>query len=302
MARTLGLRTVALAAVAMLTACATPRERIDWVAYEASLRSIGDLRTETAPVDAPFSNDDLVRNFARIALRHEADIRQAGSDSNARPNPLQRWEGPIRYSLLGEGATAEDLDEIDTLMARVGALTGLEVSPTSIGSNLIVLITKPGERRGIQAVLSEHHPALGQSFALWRDNPEIVCAATNLIAERNRHEIIFGVIMIGDEVRGLLRQSCLHEEIIQALGLGNDHPAVRPSIFNDDEEFALLTLHDEWLVRLLYDRRLRLGMTEREAVPVLRRILPGLRPDTVVGDPDRDLPPPHPGPVVRSTS
>jgi hypothetical protein len=36
----------------------------------------------------------------------------------------------------------------------------------------------------------------------------------------------------------LLRLSCLHEEIAQGLGLPNDSPRARPSIFNDDEEFA----------------------------------------------------------------
>ncbi|MEL6775220.1 MAG: DUF2927 domain-containing protein, partial [Pseudomonadota bacterium] len=70
-----------------------------------------------------------------------------------------------------------------------------------------------------------------------------------------------------------------HEEITQVLGLGNDHPEVRPSIFNDDEEFALLTEHDEWLVRLLYHDRLRPGMTEDEALPIVREVIGQLRPE-----------------------
>ncbi|MEM9783464.1 MAG: DUF2927 domain-containing protein [Pseudomonadota bacterium] len=278
----------------ILAGCASPRDNVDYAAYEAALRALGDLRTDTAPVDAPFSNEDLVRNFARIALRHEADIRLAGSESNAAPNPLQRWERPIRYSLFGSAATLRDMKEVDGFMGRIGRLTGLPVVPATTAPNLIVLITSSEERDAVQAALNQHHPALGRSFALWRSSPEIVCAATNLIAGANRHEIVFGLIMIGEEVRGLLRQSCLHEEITQALGLGNDHPAVRPSIFNDDEEFALLTLHDQWLIRLLYDQRLSPGMTEREAVDVLRRILPDLRPSGGAGDPRGDLPPPHP--------
>jgi len=56
------------------------------------------------------------------------------------------------------------------------------------------------------------------------------------------------------------------------MGLSNDSPDARPSIFNDDEEFALLTRHDELLLQILYDRRLRPGMTEAEAAPIVRRI------------------------------
>jgi hypothetical protein len=66
--------------------------------------------------------------------------------------------------------------------------------------------------------------------------------------------------------------SCLHEEMAQALGLPNDSPTARPSIFNDDEEFALLTRHDELLLRILYDRRLQPGMTKKQAVPIVRQI------------------------------
>jgi hypothetical protein len=70
----------------------------------------------------------------------------------------------------------------------------------------------------------------------------------------------------------LLRLSCLHEEIAQGLGLPNDSPRARPSIFNDDEEFALLTGMDEDMLRLLYNPALRPGMTEEEARPILREL------------------------------
>jgi len=43
--------------------------------------------------------------------------------------------------------------------------------------------------------------------------------------------------------------------------LANDSPSARPSIFNDDDEFALLTTHDEMLLKMLYDKRLSAGMT-----------------------------------------
>ena len=81
-----------------------------------------------------------------------------------------------------------------------------------------------------------------------------------------------------DEQEGVLRSSCIHEELKQTLGLMNDDPDVRPSIFNDDQEFALLTEHDEILLRILYDRRLRPGMQADEARPLLPEIISEIRP------------------------
>jgi hypothetical protein len=64
----------------------------------------------------------------------------------------------------------------------------------------------------------------------------------------------------------------MHEEIAQALGLANDSPRARPSIFNDDEEFALLTGQDELMLRMLYSPELQAGMTEAEARPIIQTL------------------------------
>ena len=78
--------------------------------------------------------------------------------------------------------------------------------------------------------------------------------------------------MIRAEHPDLLRLSCLHEEIAQGLGLANDSPRARPSIFNDDEEYALLTRQDELMLRILYSPELRPGMSLAEAEPIVRML------------------------------
>ena len=80
------------------------------------------------------------------------------------------------------------------------------------------------------------------------------------------------VAVVRAELPDALRLSCYHEELAQGLGLANDSPRARPSIFNDDEEFAWLTKMDEKLLRILYDPRLRPGMTEAEAGPLVETI------------------------------
>jgi hypothetical protein len=272
------VRLSSAAAVAALAACSSQPSAYDYREYERALTAVGDLRTETAPADAPFSNDDLVRNFSRIALRHEVNIEEAGSEGNSAPNPLQRWEGAIRWGLYGRGAGPDDHAEVRDFLGRISDLTGLEVLEVDNDVNLMILITEPSERPAFSQALRRLYPALADGFDTWRTSNRVVCMASNLFSEMDEDVIVFGMIVIGSEVTGLLRRSCLHEEITQALGLGNDHPEVRPSIFNDDEEFALLTEHDEWLLRILYDDRLAPGMSEAEAIPVVREIVDELRP------------------------
>jgi hypothetical protein len=75
--------------------------------------------------------------------------------------------------------------------------------------------------------------------------------------------------LVRTEHPDLTRRACYHEELAQGLGLANDDQNARPSIFNDDEEFALLTSHDELLLKILYDPRLQPGMSADEARPIV---------------------------------
>ena len=80
------------------------------------------------------------------------------------------------------------------------------------------------------------------------------------------------IVLIRAEHPPLTRLSCVQEEMAQAMGLPNDSPEARPSLFNDTFEFALLTEHDAILLRMLYDPRLRPGMTADEVRPLLPAI------------------------------
>jgi len=269
-------RFLVLVALVFVAGCDTRPSSRDYAAYQAALRATGDLRVDKAPADVPYTPEDLVVNFERIALHHEADASVPGSEENWAANPLMRWEGPIYWRIFGEAATDDDRTEVRTLMRRLAELTGLQIEEAGIGVNFMILITKPSERAEFAKTLAAINPALADTFRFWRRTPEVVCVANNLYSAEDDNVIMAGLVAIGSEVRGLLRRSCLHEEIVQALGLANDHPEVRPSLFNDDGEFALMTEHDEQLVRILYDPRLQAGMDSAEAMPVVRQIVAGM--------------------------
>ena len=69
-----------------------------------------------------------------------------------------------------------------------------------------------------------------------------------------------------------MRIACFHEEIAQSLGLTNDSHLARPSIFNDDDEFATLTKLDKILLQILYDNRLYSGVSRQNSSKIVRKI------------------------------
>jgi hypothetical protein len=102
---------------------------------------------------------------------------------------------------------------------------------------------------------------------------DIHCMVLTLSARHSPHIHEQALAMIRAEHPPVLKEACFHEEIAQGLGLHNDNPAAHPSIFNDDDEFALLTEQDALLLRILYDPRLPAGIELHEAQPILKQLI-----------------------------
>ena len=166
-----------------------------------------------------------------------------------------------------------DRANVSAYAARLSRATGLEITQTSDDPNFHVLFLNEDDRRTSADRFRALIPGIGEST---------LRAIINL--PRNQLCVVIGtftpggasyqkaVAIIRSEHPNLMRSACVHEELAQGLGLANDSPQARPSIFNDDEEFALLTTHDELLLQMLYDPRFETGMAPNEAAPIARII------------------------------
>ena len=146
-----------------------------------------------------------------------------------------------------------------------------------------MIIASEDDRAETLATISKRLPGISaDSLRALRDmRRDTYCAVAAYAAGDHPNVYTAAVAVIRSENPGLLRLSCIHEELAQGLGLANDSPAARPSIFNDDDEFALLTRHDEHLLKMLYDPRLHIGMTAEEAAPIVRQIAVEIAGDPV---------------------
>lgn len=252
---------------------------------QARLKSQGLLRTETSGIDAPVTQRALVENFIRIALYDEYTVRNGRFVPQETPSTLRRWEMPVRVKILfGESVSpsqrARDLQITSNYVRRLANITGADIRMTTGKANYYVLIMNTDELELVGPRISRLIPGIGSAtLDEIADLPRFTFCSVYAFSEQDSGDrYSAAVAVIRDEHPPLLRQSCLHEELAQGLGLANDSPNARPSIFNDDEEFALLTEHDELLLKILYDKRLRTGMTPATARPTVERIVKELLP------------------------
>ncbi|MEM9975649.1 MAG: DUF2927 domain-containing protein [Pseudomonadota bacterium] len=243
-----------------------------------SLLSRGMLRTDGGGSDAPVSAAMLARNFERIAMYEEYAMVGGRMVAKQTPSLLHRWEEPVRLQLEFGGSVPQATRRADSrhvagLVNRLARSTGHPISQVRSGGNFHVFVVSEHERRALVPRLKEIMPniGLGTLKAVTRMPRSSYCLVFAYDPD-NRGIYRQAVAVIRAEHPDLMRLSCYHEEIAQGLGLSNDSPMARPSIFNDDEEFGLLTGHDDMLLRMLYDRRLTPGMTPARAKPIVRQI------------------------------
>ena len=247
---------------------------------EADLLNRGLLRRDGGGPDTPYTDTDLARNFERIAFYDEYAQGAGFRPSSGRAGGLRKWEGPVRMSVEFGSSVPDEQRAGDAAMvagyaARLARVTGHPISVGSRKPNFHVLIMGEDDREQALARIRQIVPNVGPStISIFRDMPRTIhCLVVAFSGENEDFTYRRAIAFIRAEHPPLMRQSCVHEELAQGLGLADDSPQARPSIFNDDDEFALLTTHDEELLRLLYSPELVPGMTADQARPIIHRLL-----------------------------
>lgn len=239
----------------------------------------GLLRTDGGGADTPVTVSSLSQNFERIALFDEYTLSGGQFVAQETPSVLRRWSAPVRLQAhFGPSsstvARSRDRAFLTTYARRLSRITGHSIATTNIDGNFHVLYLNRDEQLNAEDLLRELVPGIGPETVreITRLPRFTFCSVYAFSEVGAEATYVTAIAVIRTEHPELLRRSCVHEEIAQGLGLPNDSPAARPSIFNDDEEFALLTDHDELLLRMLYDDRLPPGATAAEARPLIREI------------------------------
>jgi len=257
---------------------ASQAARTYYAGIQSDLLSRGMMRTDGGTKDAPFDARILTDNFIRIALFDEFDSSTGNLVARATESRLRRWNGPVRVGLhfgasVPKDRQASDRARISAFLDRLSRLTGLSIGLSSSRANFFLFVVNEDERRALGPVIAASMPGVtATDIASFTQMPPSTYCQVSAMVENDTSFYRRAFAVIRAEHPDLMHLSCLHEEVTQGLGLPNDSPQARPSIYNDDQEFALMTPMDEMMLRILYDRRLKPGMSVREARPVVLRI------------------------------
>ena len=70
---------------------------------------------------------------------------------------------------------------------------------------------------------------------------------------------------------------CAYEELLQSLGPINDTSSVPWTMFNDNVSMGFFDVYDQYIMNVLYDPRIKAGMTVEQVNAVLPDVLADVR-------------------------
>ena len=241
--------------------------------------SLGLLRQDGGGADTPFDVEDITAAFEQLAFYNEYDIDKNKLLPNSNAVSLAKWKSNTNISVrFGNSVHSEqkekDLQEINDLIRYLTRVTNHNIKIRRQNSNMYIVVANQKEIKDLIGEIGLQRPEFDpKRIPIITQLPkDIHCMAMTSMNSEPYSEIASALVIIRSELPSLMRRACFHEEIAQSLGLTNDSHFARPSIFNDDDEFATLTQFDEILLQILYDRRLRPGISEKEASQLVREI------------------------------
>ena len=254
------------------------RQRYDHLATgliaKGLLRTDGDSKSPRATPEA------LTELFNSLAFYDEYEPSRGFQPAQSRPTALSKWQRPVKINLhFGPSLNPETRVTATKFLSDYAAqLSNITRHPieltTELGNFHVVVVDEVHRMNMVQKLRKKDVLVPPNIQQIIQQMPaDIHCMVLTLSARHSPHIHEQALAVIRAEHPPVLKKACFHEEIAQGLGLHNDNPAAHPSIFNDDDEFALLTEQDALLLRILYDPRLPAGIELHEAQPILKQLI-----------------------------
>jgi Protein of unknown function (DUF2927) len=95
--------------------------------------------------------------------------------------------------------------------------------------------------------------------------------------KNDRFEIEHSEVILTIDAGDFIFRDCAYEELLQALGPINDTSSVPWTMFNDDVQMGFFDVFDQLLLNVLYDPRIKPGMTIDEVKSLLPEVLVSAR-------------------------
>ena len=220
-----------------------------------------DISSRRASERTDFTDDEIRAGFFKIAFTAELQL-------GAPVERVRKFDEPVRIFVVSKGLP-DRRSEIAAIVADIRSrVNHLDVAITNDrqAANFVVrLVAERNLGRTIRSLYgSDRAKRIQQSL-----DPECLSG----IGKDERFRIRRAEVILPVNAGEFTFYDCAYEELLQALGAINDDRSVPWTMFNDDVQMGFFDVYDQYLLNVLYDPRIRPGMTKEQVDGLLPEVL-----------------------------
>lgn len=232
--------------------------------------SIAGLNAEAAPLQLTAAQQKSIKAFVgyfdTIVFGSEYDKKQAATI-------VYKWQGPVRLHLryVGVKANPKHRHFINQHIVDLRRLTRLPIvivgNPKVATIDIIFVKRKDMGKLKLPQASPQYIAKLaapgGCYFISYKLGPR----------KKQKGRIQKSVIVVNAErdIAGI--NHCLLEELTQSIGFPNDSDTMRPSVFSDKDQLFEFSPVDKTVIRVLYDKRMKMGIPRKEGLALAGEIM-----------------------------
>jgi len=239
-----------------------------WIAglgIVTSMAEDAEIANRRAAERKAFSDAEIVDGFFKVTFGAELGVA-GGVDR------IRKYDGPIRV-YVDNRANPDRSEQVARVVADVRArIRDIDLTLTTRRSEANMVISLVRDQDLARTIRSLY--GIDRARRIQRSlEPQCLSGFRKDESFRILHS---DVILVADAGEFVF-YDCIYEELLQALGPINDDTTLPWSMFNDDVRMGFFDVFDQYILNILYDSRIRPGMTRREVQAVLPDILPSVR-------------------------
>jgi hypothetical protein len=224
-----------------------------------------EISSRRATERKTFTDAEISAGFFRTAFG--AELRIAG-----RSDRIRKYDVPIRV-FIDNRAKPDRRRQMASVIADIGArVQHLDIAPTQNRADANVVVTLVRDR-DLAAAIAKMYGRERSRQIQRKLGPQCLSGFRKDDSFRITQSSVILVVDAGD----FIFYDCAYEELLQALGPINDTDAVPWTMFNDKVHKGFFDVYDQHLLNILYDPRIRPGMTIEEVKTVMPDVLPEVR-------------------------
>ena len=212
-----------------------------------------------------FTDAQITDGFFKTAFG--AELAVAG-----RADRIRKYDGPVRV-FVESRAKPDRRRQVAAAVADIATrIDHLDIAMTDDRATANVAVTLVRNRDLARTIRAFY----GRDRAR-RIERSLEPQCLSGFSKDEQYRIVHSDVILVADAGEFIFYDCVYEELLQALGPINDDASVPWTMFNDDVQKGFFDVYDQYLLNILYDPRIRPGMTRDEVRTLMPQVLLSVR-------------------------